>query len=229
MRLLNTASLGRTLDNISDILFHGNNVHSEEAKRAAAWIASRQGLPGSYAGMFAPTAGDYRSGVRVFTGEKITSGAATGHILGEETIRTLRLLCVKDAKVTRALDSAMRSFKERLGATAAAGYPTGTYCCGICSAAYWRALVTGWLADSERRIAGGLRDLKRMRLDNGSWRRYPFHYTCLALTEIGPELARAEMEYAAGRCERLAKKVQQREGLYEARRVAVAERLLAAV
>ena len=72
MNLLHENSLGKTLDAINDALFFEKQIPQEEARRTARWIAGRQGLPTSYAGMFAPTIEDYKEGVRLFTGERIS-------------------------------------------------------------------------------------------------------------------------------------------------------------
>ena len=82
MNLLHENSLGKTLDAINDALFFEKQIPQEEARRTARWIAGRQGLPTSHAGMFAPTNEDYNEGVRLFTGERISSRVGTGHILG---------------------------------------------------------------------------------------------------------------------------------------------------
>ncbi|HVP58632.1 MAG TPA: hypothetical protein VMU02_11085 [bacterium] len=114
MKLLDTGSLARTIDAVSDALFFEKRVPKAEARRVAVWLAGRQGLPRSYAGMFAPTARDYERGIRLFTGEHISSGAATGHILGEEACRTLLLLDTDVPEARAALDRAARSMDRRL-------------------------------------------------------------------------------------------------------------------
>ncbi|UCF78595.1 MAG: hypothetical protein JSW03_11055 [Candidatus Eiseniibacteriota bacterium] len=117
MGLLNTRSLARTLDAVNEALFFGRRIPVAETRRVAAWLADRQGLPGSYAGMFAPTGGDYAHGIRLFTGEPIATGAATGHILGEEACRALLLLDADVKKAREALARATRSMDRRLAAS----------------------------------------------------------------------------------------------------------------
>jgi len=114
MELLDKQSLASTLDSVNDALFFGRQIPKDEARRVATWLADRQGLPRSYAGMFAPTSKDYAEGIRLFTGERISSGAATAHILGEETCRALLLLDVDLEKVSAALGRASRSMEDRL-------------------------------------------------------------------------------------------------------------------
>ncbi|OGL43778.1 MAG: hypothetical protein A2161_07155 [Candidatus Schekmanbacteria bacterium RBG_13_48_7] len=114
MSLLHTRSLSETVDAVGEALFFGRTIPGEDAHRVSAWLAGRQGLPGSYAGMFAPTSGDFRVGIRLFTGERISSGAATAHILGEETCRMLHLLGVDTPEVTQSLTLATRSMENCL-------------------------------------------------------------------------------------------------------------------
>ena len=58
MSQLNRDSLGLTLDSVAESLFFGNPMPEPRRIAAAKWIAGRQGLPGSYADMFAPTVQD---------------------------------------------------------------------------------------------------------------------------------------------------------------------------
>lgn len=114
MELLDTLSLASTIDAVNDALFFGRRIPKNEARRVATWLAGRQGLSESYAGMFAPTSKDYAEGIRLFTGERISSGAATGHILGEEACRALLLLDVDIEEARVALRRATRSMDDRL-------------------------------------------------------------------------------------------------------------------
>jgi hypothetical protein len=114
MKLLDARSLAGTIDAVSDALFFGRRIPRDETRRVAVWLAGRQGLPGSYAGMFAPMPKDYAEGIRLFTGERISSGAATGHILGEEACRALLLLDSDVAEAREALVRATRSMDDRL-------------------------------------------------------------------------------------------------------------------
>ena len=64
--------------------------------------------------MFDPTNEDYTQGVRLFTGERISSRVATGHILEEEACRALLLLNVGWGNLGNALDQAMHCMELRL-------------------------------------------------------------------------------------------------------------------
>jgi hypothetical protein len=103
--LINSASLSKTVDAINAAKFDGRNLPALERRRAARWIAGRQGLPGAYAATFAGFPSERAKGIVLFTGERVASASAR-HILGEEASRALRQLCVRDAEVTRALEAA---------------------------------------------------------------------------------------------------------------------------
>jgi hypothetical protein len=114
MKLLRPYSLAGTIDAVSDAIFFGKRIPKSEARGVAEWMAGRRGLPGSYAGMFAPTPRDFARGIRLFTGERISSGAATGHILGEEACRALLLMDADVPAARTALARATRSMDKQL-------------------------------------------------------------------------------------------------------------------
>ena len=143
MRLVDEGSLALTLGAVNEALFLGRRTLRPARVEAATWIVRRQGLPGSYADMFAPTEQDFVE-ARLFTGETIASRAATGHILGEEAIRALQRLGVKTPEVRAALARAKEGMEARVADTTS--QPMGMYCCGTCSCAYWRNLAAGGLA-----------------------------------------------------------------------------------
>ncbi|HOW63752.1 MAG TPA: hypothetical protein P5186_08830 [Candidatus Paceibacterota bacterium] len=223
--LLNCDCLGSTLDAVSEALFFGVPIPVVERRAVAKWIATRQGLPGAYADTFAPTEKD-TLGIHLFTGEAIRTLAGTAHILGEESCRVLHLLNVKDRQVQEALTRAVRGLAARLDNAERRGASPGFYCCGACAAAYWRNLATGQLPRSEERLRSGLVELTTLRAGGGKWRRFPFFYTCLVLTEIGPNLAKAEMQCAALYWQRNLKKLSLAKGCVALRRTAVGQRLL---
>jgi hypothetical protein len=228
MKLVNEDSLGSTLDAANEALFYGREIPADQKLELARWIAGRQGLPGSYAGMFAGTDADRASGYKVFSGESIKTGAGTAHILGEEASRLLIKLDVQDVEVQNALARATEGMMKCL--LTETGEPKiscmGIYCCGICSVAYWRHLVVGGLQDSEARLAAGVEALKEHRIGNGRWQRFPFHYALLALSEIDLPSAIEEMRYAAPVCESYLMR-KPKDGETAKRRRIVAEKVLA--
>jgi len=226
MELVHPRSLSQTLDAINDALFSGITITKQERAAAAKWIAERQGLPRSYAGMFSPTDYDFARWTRVFTGEELKSNAATAHILSEEACRALLLLGASTKPVSRALSNATANFLERISKNHARH--SGFFCCGTCSVALWRHLAAGGLDEPEKRLAHGLKYLKMLRTGKGRWDRFPFHYTLLAISELESRAAFAEMRYAAPAVER---SLQRDRGTdkYARRRRVVMERVLAKV
>jgi hypothetical protein len=225
MSPLNRTSLCSTLDSLAESLFFQRRIPAAQRAVDAKWIASRQGLPGSYAGMFAPTEQDAQ-GIRLFTGEAVRSRVGIAHLLGEECCRILIALPLKDRNVQASLDRAVRGMSDRLEETDRRGLSTGIYCCGTCAAGYWRNLATGLFPRAEERLRTGLVGLKQLRCGDGQWRRFPFFYTCLALTEIGADRAQAEMQYAAERWVRILPRLSSAKDPFVQRRAAVGRRLL---
>ena len=114
MNLLHENSLGKTLDAINYALFLKKRSPRRKPVEKQDGSQEDRGLPTSYAGMFAPTDEDYIEGVRLFTGERISSRVGTGHILGEEACRALLLLDVGLGDEENALEQAMHCMELRL-------------------------------------------------------------------------------------------------------------------
>lgn len=224
MKLVRTNSLSDTLDNINEAFFYQRPLTKSDREEAAKWLASRQGKSGSYASMFAPTELDFTRNAKLFTGEKVSSYAAIGHILGEEAGRALILLKSKNSEVQDALKRATAGMVKAL--SSAGTEKRGFYCCGICSASLLRHLAVGGLDHSEKRLLNGINILKSYRKGNGEWGRFPFYYTLLALNEIELKPAITEMRYAAPVCERYLKRAKTN-NKYVVRRHELCERILA--
>jgi len=226
MNLVDRTSLAATLDRVNEAFFGGCSLSKVQRQQAARWIASRQGLPGSYAEMFAPTERDFRDGVVLFTGERLVTRAGLSHVLGEEACRALILLKVPDRLVEQSLVRASAGMLQRIKQGERSRRLAGTYCCGTCSVSLWRHLAAGGLDRSESRLAAGMKVLKAHRDGQGRWRRFPFYYTLLALTEIDHPAAVREMRYAAASCQRCLKRPE-RDDPYGRRRRTLAELILA--
>jgi len=227
-------SLATVVDEVAEAHFQGMAIAAGRREELALWTARRQGLPGSYAGLPAPTEAERRGGIRVFTGEAIRSGAGSAHVLGEEACRALLLLGVRTPEVAAAMERAGAGMTARLEASrqrelGAGREWRGEYCCGTCSCALWRHLAAGGLpaAGPERWLAAGAASVRAHRRGDGRWRRFPFFYTLLALIEMPAELAAEELRYALPACERVARGHRRTEDRYAPRRRLLAERVLA--
>ncbi|MGH9218127.1 MAG: hypothetical protein ACRD1W_02425 [Vicinamibacterales bacterium] len=80
----------------------------------------------------------------------------------------------------------------------------GLFCCGKCSVGLWRNLLAGGLDRQEERLQRGAAHLRSMRDGKAGWRRFPFWYTVLALSEMDNSEARTELKYAAAELTRVA-------------------------
>ena len=80
----------------------------------------------------------------------------------------------------------------------------GLFCCGKCSVGLWRNLLAGGLDRREERLRRGALHLRSVRDGTRGWRRFPFWYTVLAVSEMDSTEARVELKYAAPARERAA-------------------------
>ncbi|MFT3828528.1 MAG: hypothetical protein QM691_02365 [Opitutaceae bacterium] len=222
-----TDSLASVIDALADAQFFREPLPAAQHDAAIRWLIGRQGLPGSYAGMFAPTEGDRAGGIRLFTGEVVRTGAGVGHLLGEEACRLLAALPARSYAAQNALDRAVAGMIARLEEAERCGQSTAIYCCGTCAAGYWRNLATGLFPRADERLRAGLAELAKLRLSDGTWRRYPFFYTSLALIEIGPGRAGAELRYAAQRWRKILPRLEKSTETLARRRAAIGRRVLA--
>ena len=231
MSVVQTMLLSGVLDDLNEAEFFALRLPSARRRQAVKFILSRQGEKGSYAGMFAPTAGEFSTGVRLFTGERIRTGAGVGHVLGEEALRALHVWAGHDSHVAGVIEEAEEAMLQRLEASQrrdrnAGRAFTGEFCCGSCSVSLWRTMAAGGFeeAGTQHWLEAGLRSLGGHRTDTGRWRRYPFFYTVLALTEMDLPEAVDELRYAAPALERAARR--RDDDPYAIRRRALAARAL---
>lgn len=189
-------TLAAAVDCLNEAQFYGREPSSAEQNAAANYIASRQGAEGAKAGSFALTPAERAAGIRVFTGELMTYASAR-HIIGEECCRVLRNLKEPTVVVKSALATASTNMAEHILPKVDASKHPGVYCCGKCTVAFWRNIAAGGFNEPELRLYDGIQFLHKHRDGNGGWRRFPFHYTLLALSEIESTTAKAEIEYAA--------------------------------
>jgi len=221
LSILNSRSLAETVDRVNEAFFLERKLPALERKEAARWIAGRRGGPAAYWGLFAPTKKDLETGVKVFTGEKYGYAAAR-HILGEEACRALLLLDVEEREVQQALDRAQTGILQRIKPHLSS---SGIFCCGPCTVSVWRHLLVAGRREPPSWVAKGMRTLKAHRKDDGTWRRFPFHYTLLALGDMGSGAAKEEMRHASAVCQRYLSGPERRGKLSQRRRL-VAERVL---
>jgi hypothetical protein len=226
--LIHPTSLSTTVDAVSASIATGAKLSASDRKTVARWIAARQGLPGAYANTFAGFEKEQRRGIRLYSGERVTSASAR-HILGEEACRCLRQLDVREQAVHRSLELATEGLLQCLvrAATGPRGGNPGVFCCGTCTVGLWRHLAVGGLDRQEERLQAGIRALRSRRDGDGGWRTFPFWYTALLLSEVGVDDAKAELRYVAPALERAAARSSATQ--YALRRKRIATRALAII
>jgi hypothetical protein len=210
-------SLAATLDAVNEALFNDRSLTKAEKEEAARWIAGRQVEAGQQAGLFAPTEDDYQEGVRLFTGERLRTKLAARNILTAESARALILIGMGG----EVLERTNRWLLEQCFASACA---VGE--CAHSTVGLMRYLATGGLADSEKRLNAHIAMLSRHRDGKGRWKRFPFYYTLLALSESDLPTAVEEMRYTAPACERVLGR-SPKDDVFALRQRDVVERVLA--
>lgn len=195
-------SLSITLDRINERHFLGETFDRAGAERALDWLAGRFGADSAYAGTFGVTEQDSRSRIYTFTGERLQS-ASLRHIQAEETCRAIILL---NRRVGRERLPELEEATSRLlgcfEVAHAKGRPFGTFCCGPCTVSLWRHMAVGGLGDYGRHLDEGIGVLAGHEDGAGAWRRFPFYYSLLALSEVDTPNARRAVAYALPECER---------------------------
>ena len=202
-RLLVPESLQETVYRLEEVRQGFRKCSGKEIQEAVNWVLQRQGLKGSYRGLFAPTEKDLAEGLQTLTGEKYPGRQAlTSHILGEEALRAV-ILWSRGSHP--AAVKALTSFKEIMDSA-----PGGRYCCYNCTIGFLRALSVVKLKGSGEILGKGIGNIKRMREACGRWRGFPFYYTLLALSEMNVPSAKAELKHAGKTAQKLVGKYEGR-------------------
>jgi hypothetical protein len=197
MKLLNNESLGDTINRIYHAELFGQNISSKDKKELTEWMLDRAGQKGSYSGLSAPTLSDFKQGATLFTGEKLTTGASTAHILGEDALSIMHRWNITDTSLQSAFSKLEFQWREKMNENEKLqGSPMGMFCCGKCSLAYWRGLIAGTMEKGEERLSKGLEILHSLRDGKGRWRRFPYYNTLWVLGQLPIPSAKKELQYA---------------------------------
>lgn len=185
MTLIDHDSLARTVENVTHARCHEETFSDRDKGNITDFLFSRHTCNEyRYAGMFAPTKSDFTGDVKLYTGEKLTTQASKAHILSEEAGRILLQFNADDESFMRTYNEIISGMLNRLNDDENQYATLGFYCCGTCSVSMWRHLIAGGLDRGCERLADGLDKLKRYRDGKGRYKRFPFWYTMLALSDI---------------------------------------------
>ncbi len=194
-------SLQETLWRLEEVRQGFRSKSAADVQQALQWVLTRQGLQGSYFNLFMPTKQDLSQRLRLLTGERMQSDAATRHILGEEALRTV---IVWNLKSSTNVKGALKGFNDLLEA----GGKNGRWCCYTCTIAFLRTLEVAKPDKWDEILERGLRKVKKSRTSDGRWHGFPFYYTLLTLSGMDTPSARAELRHATKIAERLLKRYQ---------------------
>jgi len=220
-KILVPESLQETLWRLEEVRQGFRSKIAADVQEALQWVLTRQGLQGSYFNMFMPTKQDLSQGVRLLTGERMRSDAATRHILSEEALRTV---IVWNLRSSSAVTQALKGFNALLEA----GGKNGSWCCYTCSMAFLRSLAVVKPNRWDRTLEKGLNRIRKAQTSDGRWHGFPFYYTLLSLSEMDTPSARAELKHASKVAERLLKRYQSDDRTSRFRRLALEATLNAA-
>ena len=195
-KILVSGSLQETLWRLEEVRQGFRRKSVADVREALEWVLSRQGLQGSYCSLFLPTSQDLSQGVRLLTGERVSSSAATRHVLGEEALRTA---IVWKMGASSAVKQALNGFNQILDR----GARSGSYCCYNCTIAFLRTLTVAKPNEWNQILEKGLNGIRKARTADGKWHGFPFYYTLLTLSETDTAAARAELKHASKMAERL--------------------------
>ena len=209
--------LTATLDIINEAFLYGRPLSVAQREAFAEQIVSRQEKPNLAAGAPVFTNG---KGLDLFSGEKLKTRFATGHILQEEAARALVLLTARTVDVREALERVNKSLAQACFAQSCVKGECAHAMIGL-----MRYLAAGGLDESEKRLDTHLKMLSQHRNGSGDWGHFPFYYTLLALTEIDLPVAIQEIRHAAPTCERRLRRVSSDDKVSQRRR-AIMQRAL---
>jgi len=206
-RILVPRSLQETLWRLEEARLGFRDTSATHTKEALQWVLKRQGLPGSYRDMFAPTQQDISKGIRLPTGELMGGYAGARHVIGEEALRTLAVWkfgwhSTPFKKAMEGYNGIFRRVIER---------NDGLYCCYKCTVGFLRSSSVlrnahlAWVRPDEMDdvLRMSLNRVKKARTGDGKWRGFPYYYMLLALSAMDMPPAKDELRYASMFAERL--------------------------
>lgn len=213
-KVLVSDSLMETLWRLDEVRLGLRGGSRTETDEALDWVLSRQGLEGSYSGLFLPTQEDLKRGLQLPTGERMHTVAATKHILGEEALRTALVW-------KRENTPQVRQALKGLGFILDKGGKRGSYCCYTCTVAFLRTLTTTTISGKDEIVQKGLNGIRKARTPDGRWKGFPYYYTLLTLAEMNQPMARNELLHASKAARRLLERYKDKDRTARFRRLAL--------
>jgi len=239
MSFVDADSLAATVDRVNHAHLFREKITQRDAREASAWIRSRywQAIPERIRDSAKPnprwafvpesfnlTDAERRTKPCTFTGEPLAN-AALRMVHSREAARALYILGAVLGETPAEALTLCKSVRDTADHLEEHG--TRLFCCGPCTVSVWRLAAIGGSVASEDALQHLLSALPEHRDERGAWRRFPFFYTLLALSELDHPRAVAELKYALPAC-KVRRKLLKPSDAVAARRIAVLDRVLAA-
>jgi hypothetical protein len=151
------------------------------------------------------------------TGEKLPPAASNRHILGQEALRCLALWDYLDndsaRNGVRALNFILDIDQKRTGESMIPARISGKFCCTKCTLALLRTVSVIKSENWENTLESGIQNITSTRDGKGRWRRFPYYYTLLTLTDCATPSAYDEMKYTSFHARKLINRYQDQSDL----------------
>jgi hypothetical protein len=181
--------LAQSINAISRALIEGKIYSENEKAEIAAFIFDHKNPVDGFT--FYPTDAERIKGIQLVTGEKAKTQLLANNALELEALRILSILTPRDSRLLQLHEKADQRLQKLCFYDICI---TGE--CAAASIIFLRYLTTLTQNDHSEKIHCGLSSLKQMRDGSGRWRKFPFFYTLLWLTELTWPEAIHELAYA---------------------------------
>jgi hypothetical protein len=190
-RLVDRNSLYRTVQNAARFLYQGGILTEDDQDLLVDHILNHQNRYKGF--LFYPTILEREDGIRLISGETPRTRLLANNSVELETLRLLALLGQERASVLEVFSEADLRLKEQCFAGVCL---TGE--CPAASIAYLRYLTARDPYQYAAEIRHGLEIVKQNRSGNGRWKKFPFRFTLLWLTDLPLDFSGEELEYTRG-------------------------------
>lgn len=199
MEIWEKSGLAQMINDISIVLIEGRVFTDQEKAKIAALICDHTNPVGEFT--FYPTQGERLKGFQLVTGEKVKTQLLANNTLELETLRILTILKPQDVQLLHLHEKANRRLPNLCFYNICT---TGE--CAATSIVFLRYLTALSQIDHAEKIGLGLGALYQTRDGNGTWKKFPFFYTLLWLTELSISKANSELTYTLPAVKRLIKR-----------------------
>ena len=190
--------LAQSINTLSKALIKGRIFSENEKAEIAAFIFDHKNPVDRFT--FYPTDAERINGIQLVTGEKTKTQLLANNALELETLRILSILTPGDSRLLQLHEKADHRLQKLCFYNICI---TGE--CATLSIVFLRYLTALSCDAHGETIDRGFAVLQQMRDGTGRWRKFPFFYTLLWLTELTFPQVKNELAYTLPACQRLIK------------------------